>query len=176
MISRAHPEKDGCGEIFGIGYVGPDVRALDDVLFTVEGFYQRETETRAGVGHRERRRAGSGFGLDHLGAGLLNPLGQSLELVVREGNGGFRLRDQRNYRYSAVAADYGNGDLQRVQTLIYRRKEIIRLHFHIGISVSHSKHFEINIGNFRQCQKSWIVSIRCNGSFLLTVNNNNKLD
>lgn len=83
-------------EVCGGRHVRSHVRALDHVRVAVQRTHQRQGEPGASVGHRQRGRTGAGLGLDHLGAGLLDALGQRLDLVIGELDGRLHVRQQRD--------------------------------------------------------------------------------
>lgn len=98
-------------EILGFGDVGADVGALDDVLFSVHGTDEGDGEAGSGIGHREGGGSSAGLGLDDFSSGFLDALGEGLDLVSWEVDGGLALREQWHDGDSGVSSDDWDVDL-----------------------------------------------------------------
>lgn len=99
------------GEILGFGDVGADVGALDDVLFAAHGTDEGDSESGSGIGHREGGGSSAGLSLDDFSSGFLDALGEGLDLVSWEVDGGLALREQWHDGDSGVSSNDWDVDL-----------------------------------------------------------------
>lgn len=118
------PKEEWSREVGSFSLRGLDECTFHYSLLSLKGRNERESKSGSCKCHRQCCRARSGLGLDHLGASLLDALGEGLQLGLREAHRGRGLGQQGHDGDARVAAHHGHAHAGRVQALRLSNKGI----------------------------------------------------